>query len=282
MTRLKLFSGFTILAFTTVPMVAQHGAAPVHIPDVAGKATGAATGAVQGAASASAQGKGSGNAHGGGIGGGLGAGAIGSLTGPQSSVLSARLTPLLPSTTTFAAASAGFANQGQFVSAVHVAHNLNVSFDQLKTQMTGPNAVSLGKAIQTLKPDLNEKAVKQNVNLADRQADRDLRQAQAGDKQDRVAARLASDSKLSSRLAGMLPSGMTVPAAAAGFKNEGQFIATLQASKNTGIPFTELKDRVTAGESLGSSIHALKPSVSEATAESSAKEAEEQAKGIAK
>jgi len=56
----------------------------------------------------------------------------------------------------------GFATLGQFVSAVHVAHNLDIPFGRLKctelggsfcTPTTTAKGMSLGKAISTLKPD---------------------------------------------------------------------------------------------------------------------------------
>jgi len=66
--------------------------------------------------------------------------------------LSSRLTALLPANTTLAQAASGFKNQGQFIAALHVSHNLGIPFDKLKTEITGPNHSSLGKAIETLKP----------------------------------------------------------------------------------------------------------------------------------
>ena len=52
----------------------------------------------------------------------------------------------------------GFKNFGQFVAAVHVSHNLDIPFVDLQAKMTGPNAVSLGKAIQELKPSADPKS----------------------------------------------------------------------------------------------------------------------------
>jgi outer membrane biosynthesis protein TonB len=63
-----------------------------------------------------------------------------------------RLTPLLPPNTSLTAASAGFKNRGQFIAAVNVSHNLGIPFDALKARMTGPNPMSLGQAIQDLRP----------------------------------------------------------------------------------------------------------------------------------
>ena len=200
----------------------------------------------------------------------------GVLKANENSALNTRLQPLLPSNTTVSAAAAGFANQGQFLSAVHAAHNLNIPFDQLKSEVTGSNSTSLGAAIQKLRPSLPGDAVKENVKLAQRQAERDVQQAQSGGKPDKLASGIAADSRLATRLTDLLPPGTTLADAATGFKNQGQFIAALQASKNLGIPFADLKDRMTAGQSLGDSIQALKPSMSEAEAAASAKAAEDQ------
>jgi len=50
-----------------------------------------------------------------------------------------------------------FKNFGQFVAAVHVSHNLGIPFSELQTKRTGSNTVSLGKAIQELKPHADAK-----------------------------------------------------------------------------------------------------------------------------
>jgi hypothetical protein len=72
--------------------------------------------------------------------------------------LVARLTPLLPSGTTLDQAAAGFRNQGQFIAALHASQNLGIPFTQLKSEMTGTDHDSLGKAIHDLKPTLDAKA----------------------------------------------------------------------------------------------------------------------------
>jgi len=190
---------------------------------------------------------------------GLGPSVDGTLNVTHNAQLSSRLQTLLPSGTTVAKAAAGFEDQGEFIAAVHVAHNLNIPFDQIKTQMTGNHSVSLGKAIKNLRPDLDGKTVKGNVTLAERQTERDVQMAESSGKPDHFAARLASDTKLATRLTPLLTSGMTLATAASGFKNEGQLVDALHVAKNLDIPFLELKDRMTAGESLGAAIHALKP-----------------------
>lgn len=68
--------------------------------------------------------------------------------------------------------ASGFKNFGQFVAAVHVSHNLSIPFSELQAKMTGSNAVSLGKAIQELKPDADAKNEAQKAGI---QADSDVK-----------------------------------------------------------------------------------------------------------
>jgi hypothetical protein len=64
----------------------------------------------------------------------------------------------------------------------------------------------------------------------------------------------------------MLPAGMTMQQAAAGFKNQGQFIAALHVSQNLGIPFADLrKAMVTEHRSLGQAIQQYRPSTNSTT-----------------
>ena len=55
--------------------------------------------------------------------------------------------------------------------------------------------------------------------------------------------------------------GMDAKTACSGFKNLGQCVAAAHVSKNLGIPFADLKAKMTGSspESLGKSIHDLKP-----------------------
>ena len=67
--------------------------------------------------------------------------------------------------------------------------------------------------------------------------------------------------KLQARLQAMLP-GMTLDEAAAGFKNQGQFIAAVHAANRLGVEFQEIKVlMVDEGASLGQAIQTLKPGV---------------------
>ena len=72
---------------------------------------------------------------------------------------------------------------------------------------------------------------------------------------------LTQNTKLSSNLQGLLPSGTSVQDASQGFKNLGQFVAAVHVSHNLGIPFDQLKGKMMSGENLGQAIHELKPGV---------------------
>ena len=98
-----------------------------------------------------------------------------------------------------------------------------------------------------------------------------------------IATRLESNSQLAARVQSMLPADSTISTAAAGFKNEGQFLSALHASQNLNIPFTELKSRMTGSNatSLGNAIRSSKPEMSKSDANEAAKKAEAQAKATA-
>jgi hypothetical protein len=107
----------------------------------------------------------------------------------HNTALTTRLQGLLPPGTDMQLASSGFKNLGQFVAAVHVSNNLKIPFDQLKLKMTGPEAESLGKAIQDLRPAIDHKTVKADVKTAERQAKKDLAEAHEDlDRDDRTVA----------------------------------------------------------------------------------------------
>ena len=81
--------------------------------------------------------------------------------------LNAKITALLPPNMTLDAASAGFKNQGQFIAALHVSHNLGIPFDALKSDMTTRH-MSLGQSIQDLRStaDASRKAKKGEAQAA--------------------------------------------------------------------------------------------------------------------
>lgn len=65
--------------------------------------------------------------------------------------LAAKVQRQLPAGLTIEQAALGFRNQGQFIAATNVSRNLGLDFLALRALMTGPNALSLGQAIQQLK-----------------------------------------------------------------------------------------------------------------------------------
>ena len=95
---------------------------------------------------------------------------------------------LLPSGTDLKDACSGFRNLGQCVAAIHVSHNLNLSFDCLKADMTGTavpqgttcpadtgsKKLSLGKSIQQLSPSPTTKS---EAKTAEKQAKDDINEA---------------------------------------------------------------------------------------------------------
>ena len=90
----------------------------------------------------------------------------------QNTKLSQSLANLLPPGTNLADASKGFKNLGQFVAAVHVSHNLDIPFAELKSKMA--SGENLGQAIGDLKPDVNAKG---EAKKANKQARETLRNA---------------------------------------------------------------------------------------------------------
>ena len=92
-----------------------------------------------------------------------------------------------------------------------------------------------------------------------------------------ASQQLSHNTKLASKLQGLLPAGTNVQQASQGFKNLGQFVAAVHVSHNLGIPFEQLKAKMTSSspESMGKAIQALKPATDSKTA---TKKANKQAK----
>ena len=95
-------------------------------------------------------------------------------------------------------------------------------------------------------------------------------------KQSIVSERLSDNTKLSGKLQSLLPAGTNLQQASQGFKNLGQFVAAVHVSHNLGIPFDQLKAKMTGppAESLGKAIEQLKPT---ANAKAETKKANKQA-----
>jgi len=98
---------------------------------------------------------------------------------------------LLSAGTNLQSACSGFRNLGQCVAAIHVSHNLNLSFACLKADMTGQvpatgsncptvagstSKMSLGKSIQALDPKAN---ASEEVKTGTKQADSDIKEAES-------------------------------------------------------------------------------------------------------
>ena len=75
-----------------------------------------------------------------------------------------------------------------------------------------------------------------------------------------------------------MPEGMSAESAAAGFGSEKEFLATAAAANSQHVSFADLKDRVTAGQSLGAAIHAMKPNMDSASVDAGVKASENQSK----
>lgn len=95
-----------------------------------------------------------------------------------------------------------------------------------------------------------------------------------------IVTRIDNSPELASRVGAMLPSSTSISSAATGFKNEGQFVAAVEASHNLGISFSDLKAKMTGSTdmSLGAAIHASRPGMTEHEANEAAKKAEREAK----
>lgn len=93
--------------------------------------------------------------------------------------------------------------------------------------------------------------------------------------QESPAQVLAGNKKLSTTVQALLPAGTDVLKAADGFNSLMKFVSAAHASQNLGIPFSDLKSKMTKGDKLEKAIQALKP---DADAKAEAKKAEKEAK----
>ncbi len=95
-----------------------------------------------------------------------------------------------------------------------------------------------------------------------------------------IAAKIASHPQLKAKVMTLVPAGMTLDQASAGFRNQGQFIAALHAADHMGCAtcFAQIKaDMVDKGLSLGQSIQDVRRTNS-TTAQTQAATAEREAK----
>jgi hypothetical protein len=62
------------------------------------------------------------------------------------------------------------------------------------------------------------------------------------------------------RLAALVPAGMTTREACAGFRDVSECSAALHVAQNLNIAFPDVRERVIGGQTLEAAVHALKPS----------------------
>ncbi len=62
------------------------------------------------------------------------------------------------------------------------------------------------------------------------------------------------------RLAALVPAGMTTREACTGFKDVSECSAALHVAQNLNIAFPDVRERVLGGQTLEAAVHALKPS----------------------
>ena len=172
--------------------------------------------------------------------------------------LAARMRPLLPPGVTLEAAGSGFREPREFLAAVHAAHNLDIPFVDVKGQLTGPARVSLSQAIHALRPAMSLPTVKLAVQRAGIEARHDLNARAASST--RIVYRISTDPSLAQQVAALLPKGMSLEAAAAGFRTQAQFLAALQAANRRNLQFDTIREQVVKGRSLRRAIAASQTS----------------------
>jgi hypothetical protein len=136
-----------------------------------------------------------------------------------------------------------------------------------------------GKGPAVVNPGQARRA--ERIEVHDRNHSKDIQDInQDGDADKRKTDWLERNPRLNERLSKMLPAGMQLSDAASDFKNRGQFIAALHVSQNLGIPFTDLKARMTGpnAKSLGQAIRDIRPDIELQDARKEAEKAEKQAK----
>ena len=91
--------------------------------------------------------------------------------------LAMRIRALLPDGMTLNRAAMGFKSQGQLIAALHVSRNLGIPFRLLKRDMTGPDHMSLGQAIQKERAGTTATTATTEVQHAEVEANEDLKVA---------------------------------------------------------------------------------------------------------
>ena len=74
-----------------------------------------------------------------------------------------------------------------------------------------------------------------------------------------ISARISRNPEQKARLTAKLPAGMTLEEASAGFRNQGQFIAAVNASRSENVAFVDLKTEMVENNlSLGQAVKKVK------------------------
>jgi len=160
-----------------------------------------------------------------------------------------------------------------------IAHKLGQTpaADQIREQKPVPGPATADKLEQTpastpkVKPNdaavLPEAAAK-NANTEGKPADM------------KVANAFDRNPYLSSKLKPLLPPRTTMMDAATGFKNQRQFIAAVHLSRNVGVPFDQIKARMTGEHrmSLNDSLRDIFPEMTKNEVKAEVNKAEKQAK----
>jgi hypothetical protein len=181
---------------------------------------------------------------------------VGLAWGGDAAALAARMRPLLPPGTVLDDAAGGFRSQRDFLAGVHAAHNLNVPFADIKAQMTGASHASLVQAIHALRPAMSMPTVKLSARRAEIEAKHDLNARAATSTE--IVYRISKDPALTAEVARLLPPGMTLEAAAAGFQEQSQFLDALHAAHDMNLPFDGIQDQISKGRSLSQAIAAIR------------------------
>ena len=95
----------------------------------------------------------------------------------SNATLAAHAQALLPAGTNVQTAATGFEDARQFLLVEHIAHDLNIYFAQLKTDVTAANPMSLRQAISALRPDLSSAAITTDLTTARQETKTDLQAA---------------------------------------------------------------------------------------------------------
>jgi hypothetical protein len=94
----------------------------------------------------------------------------------ENAELSSRVQALLPKGVTLPDAAKGFKSETGFLATLHASHDLNIPFDQFKSDVTSGERDSLAQAIRKFRPEFDMKTVENSAKTAEQQAKTDVRE----------------------------------------------------------------------------------------------------------